>query len=381
MNNNASYSSNNAISNALSKSWAWLASSIVNNQRFSGYYEPLVQWVLPQWRADRIRSKVSAVITESTDMYSLIIKPGKQFKAFLPGQYVELTVVKDGAWMSRYFSISSSPAYFKQTGIIEISIRIQEKGRITPWLKTALTKDSIVNLTQAQGEFVLPKASNPMLMIGGGSGITPLRSMLQQLTAAENDNEYAQRDVSLMFYARSAEHFLFEKELRAMNTAHDWLTVHFIDSEVDGFFSETHLNKYCPTALKHQVYICGPSPMITAARKELNRAQFSDQQVNYEFFGPEPMEHAETGSANILFSKAGKQISVAQDNDKTLLTLAEEQNTNPVSGCKIGVCHQCICQKKSGVVYNQKTKQYSDTGQQEIQLCISVPVGDVVLDL
>ena len=121
--------------------------------------------------------------------------------------------------------------------------------------------------------------------------------------------------------------------------------------------------------------------MITAARKELKRLNFNDSHIHYEFFGPEPVDNAQTGSANILFSKSHKQISVTESNNKTLLTLAEEENTSPVSGCRMGVCHQCICQKKSGVVYNQKTQTYSDTGHQEIQLCISVPVGDVVLDL
>jgi ferredoxin-NADP reductase len=381
MTTNASYNSNSSIGNALSKSWAWLASSIVNKPSFSGYFEPLVQWAVPQWRADLIRSKINSVRIESPDMYSLVIKPGSGFNRFLAGQYLELTVMKDGAWMSRYFSISSSPAYFKETGLIEISIRIQENGRITPWLISALNKGSVVNLSQAQGEFVLPRSDKPLLMIAGGSGITPIRSMLQQLATSKDNSQYPQRSVTLLFYARSADHFLFEKELTSADKSNTWLTVHFINSEIDGFFNQEHLKKYCPLALKHQVYICGPSPMILSARKELTNAHFSDLQINYEFFGPEPMDNVETGAASILFSKAQKQISVSEDNNKTLLELAEEQNTNPVSGCRIGVCHQCICQKKSGIVFNQKTKKYSDTGHQEIQLCISVPVGDVVLDL
>lgn len=374
MNSNAS----NTTNSPLAKGWAWLASSIVNKQTFAGYFEPLVQWVLPQWRADRIRSIVNTVRHESADMYSIVIKPGKGFKSFIPGQYIELTVVKDGAWVSRYFSISSSPAYFKQTGLIEISIRTQENGRITPWLATALTKGSVVNLTKAMGEFVLPLNNDPMVMIVGGSGITPMRSMLQQLASTQM---YAQRDVLLMFYARSAEHFLFKQELKAMETDHNWLTIQFIDSEKHGMFSYEQLTQACQNPTEQQIFICGPSPMITAVRSELKQAKIPEQHIHYEFFGPEPIENTQTGSASILFSKSGKQVSVNDQNAKTLLALAEEENTNPVSGCRMGVCHQCICQKKSGIVYNQKTQTYSDTGNQEIQLCISVPVGDVVLDL
>jgi ferredoxin-NADP reductase len=351
---------------------------LVNSSSFSSYFEPLTQIFAPQWRADRIRSQITTVRHESADMYSLVIKPGHAFNTFCAGQYIELTVIKDGAWVSRFFSISSSPAYYEHTGLIEISIRIQEKGRITPWLATALKKGSIVNLTQAKGEFILPKHNNDMLMIAGGSGITPLRSMLQQLTSS---TDHTQRLVTLMFYARSAEHFLFEKELNAMQADFNWLTIDFINTDTDGVFCEAHLDQSCPTASQRDVYICGPSPMITSARKTLKDAGFQSDRIHYEFFGPEPIENAQTGSANILFSKSNKQISVNDDNKHTLLELAETENTNPVSGCRMGVCHQCICQKKSGVVYNQKTQKYSDTGHQEIQLCISVPVGDVVLDL
>lgn len=369
------------------KAWGWFASSIVNKPSFSGYFEPLVQWLIPQWRNDRIRSKVMTVRHESSDMYTLVIKPSSAFKIFLAGQYIELTVMKEGAWMSRFFSISSSPEYFQQSGLIEISIRIQDKGLITPWLLTALKKGSVVNLIQAQGEFVLPSQAAPMLMIAGGSGITPLRSMLQELSlekeesASDKKGVYPERDVTLMFYARSSEHFLFEKELQNMHDTHHWLNVVFIDSDKSGFFKEEHLLQSCPDALNRQVYICGPAPMITAVRNELKQAQFKDARVHYEFFGPEPMANAAVGSANVLFQASNKQVSVEDGNEKSLLTLAQEQNTNPVFGCGMGVCHQCICQKKSGVVYNQKTQQYSDTGHQDIQLCISVPVGDVVLDL
>ena len=66
---------------------------------------------------------------------------------------------------------------------------------------------------------------------------------------------------------------------------------------------------------------------------------------------------------------------------KTLLELAEEEGLTPVSGCRQGICHQCICKKKQGRVYNTKTQEYSDSGPEEIQLCLSVPVGTVELEL
>jgi ferredoxin-NADP reductase len=318
-------------------------------------------------------------------MYSLIIRPGKSFKPFEAGQYIELTVQKNGAWMSRFFSISSSPIYFEQTGIIEVSIRIQEGGRITPWLPTALNSGSIVNLSQAMGAFTLPSTRKPILMIAGGSGITPFRSMLQQLSlmqpASIHPVAYEISPITLMYYARSSEHFLFEHEFEKIEKEFPWLTVHLINSETQGLISKEHILNYCPDTLARQVFICGPTPMITTGRDLLQDLHLAPSQIHFEFFGPEPTAHSHEGSANVLFSLTGKQIEVDETSSSNLLDLAEGNEIKPVSGCRIGVCHQCICQKKSGVVLNTKTGEYSDTGHEEIQLCISQPVGDVVLDL
>lgn len=366
-------------SNLLHTSWLWLARNLTNNTSFSAYFEPIVQLILPQWRADRFRSKVIDVRRESADMYSLVIKPNKHWQGFTAGQYIELTVEKEGAWVSRFFSISSSPEYFEKSGLIEISIRIQEHGQITPWLPQALKSGGVVNLSQANGEFCLAEVSKPILMIAGGSGITPFRSMLQQIARS---GQAVSQPVSLMYYARSTEHFLFRDELKKFEQQTPNLTVHFIDTSDVGFFSDAHLLTYCDDFNSRDIYICGPSPMILHARKVLQHQGVNGDQIHYEFFGPEPVSlEGSDQASSVLFQQSGKQVTAEKGETKTLLTLAEEAQLKPVTGCRIGVCHQCICEKKSGVVYNSKTKTYSDTGQEDIQLCVSVPVADVVLAL
>ncbi len=364
---------------SMQKVSCWLARNLTNNASFEAYFEPVVQFFLPQWRADRFRSTIMDVRRESADMYSLVIKPNKSWKGFSAGQYLELIVEKEGAWVSRFFSISSSPAYFQKTGLIEISIRIQEKGQITPWLPQALSAGSVVNISEAQGSFVLNEVLEPTLLIAGGSGITPFRSILQQISLRGTD---VQHPVTLMYYARSNEHFIFRQELEVFQQQVPNLDIHFIDTDDVGFFSDAHLLGFCQDFSTRDIYICGPSPMILHARKVLEGQTVNDDQINYEFFGPEPVSLEVSDKAvNVLFQDSGKQVSTENAEPKTLLALAEEAALKPVTGCRIGVCHQCICKKKSGVVYNSKTKKYSDTGQEEIQLCVSVPVADVVLAL
>jgi ferredoxin-NADP reductase len=380
---NTAKSSNPLLLTGLS----WLARQITNHSSFGAYFEPLIQLIQPQWRSDRLRSKIVMVRTESHDMYSLIIKPHRNWSGFKAGQHLELTVEKDGAWMSRFFTISSSPSHYKKTGEVELSIQIQDKGQITPWLNTALNTGSVVNLSQASGDFYMDQSESPVLMIAGGSGITPFRAMLgelcqQQKKSLKENSGAGVKAHTLMYYARSSEHFLFKQELEQFKEQLPALNVHFIDSREQGFLNEQHLNQYCAHVNNCQIYLCGPANMIIHARKLMASLNIKKHQLHYEFFGPEPLEFEGNGDANtILFKRSNKKISTDNAAPTTLLELAEQASTNPVSGCRAGICHQCICQKKSGVVYNTKTQQYSDTGAQEIQLCISVAASDLVLEL
>jgi ferredoxin-NADP reductase len=360
------------------KAWQWFIGSLTNHNSVAEYFEPLIQWTVPGWRTDLVRTRVHGIRYENKDMFSLILKPNSQWQGFEAGQYIELTVEKDGAWVSRYFSVSSSPTYFQRTGLIELSIRIQEKGNITPWLANALHRGSIVNISQAKGEFTLPTQHQSICMIAGGSGITPFRSMLQQLSLSQANNP--QQSITLLYYARSAQHFLFKEEFKTFEKQNLNFHLKLMDSEVMGNVTSAHIGLQDQLNANTHFYICGPSPMILLSRRILESLNTKPDHVHYEFFGPEPLSlELEPENTAVLFDRSHKQVE--NNHNQTLLELAESNAIKPVSGCRIGVCHQCICQKKSGIVYNTKTKAYSDTGAQEIQLCISVPVNDVVLDL
>ncbi len=367
---------------------SWLAQALTQQQSFSAYLQPLIQLAVPTWSTDAYRAQVIEIRDEMADMYSLVLKPETGFldrlwPSFQAGQFVELMVDKEGSRTSRCFSISSSPAYYEKTGLIELSIRIQQKGRITPWVRQNLKPGQLLNLSQPQGDFVLPEnllfSQQPgkLLFIAGGSGITPFRSMLHQF----NSGSHKGLDVQLLYYSRDDQQVLFQQELQQLEKDYDGLTITFVDSERDGFICREHLQTYCSDYDQRTTYICGPSPMIQQARKVLTDLELAEEKIHFEYFGAAPVELDANQQGAILFQASEKTIFSSSDKVQTLLEQAEEEGIKPVSGCRIGVCHQCICKKKSGVVFNTRTQEYSDTGQQEIQLCISVAQGDVVLDL
>tara|TARA_B100001250_G_C19816958_1_gene799039 strand:+ start:2623 stop:3726 length:1104 start_codon:yes stop_codon:yes gene_type:complete len=362
---------------AFGKAKAWVTDSLTQENSFKAYFEPLIQMALPGWNSESVRTRVLRMRKETDDVFSLVLKPGKAWKGFKAGQHLQITAEKNGSLQTRIFSVSTSPEHFRRSGEIEMSIRVQEGGRITPWLRQEFASGGICTLSQAMGEFVLPQGNQPLLMIAGGSGITPFRSMLNQL-AAEN----SQRDVTLLFYVRDEANALFRDEFSKIAAAHSNLNILYVDGSKEGFFSADHLNKYCPDFTTRKVMICGPTPMIQLARKTVAELGVSDDNIMFEYFGAAPIDMERAGSeAFVSFEKSGASAVTDPDSPMNLLDLAESQGLKPLSGCRAGVCYQCVCTKKSGVVYNTLTGKYSDTGQEDIQLCVTVAVNDVVLDV
>ena len=77
-------------------------------------------------------------------------------------------------------------------------------------------------------------------------------------------------------------------------------------------------------------------------------------------------------------AQAGERVL---NNGRSLLEQAEQSGLSPEFGCRIGICHTCTRRKTSGVVKNLTTGVMSSTEAEDVQICVSVPVGDVDLAL
>ena len=144
--------------------------SMVNNPELGSYLEPLIQRFRPYWSTTGHRARVINLIDESPQVFSITLKPSKDWPGFQAGQFIEIYTEQDGRRLTRCFSISSSPSSFKVDGTITLTIRVQDQGRVTPRLRNHLQAGDFIGLSKAQGDFTLSKALRPRLLIAGGSG-------------------------------------------------------------------------------------------------------------------------------------------------------------------------------------------------------------------
>ncbi len=237
----------------------------------------------------------------------------------------------------------------------------------------------VVGLSAADGDFVLP-ASRPdrLLLISGGSGITPLISILRTLS----DEGHAGA-VTFVHYAPTRDDVIYGRELGEIAARHPNVRVvhaytRASGGALTGHLSREHLRAVAPDAARAEAYVCGPPGLIESARR-IWAEDGIERLLHIESFLPPslalPSDRAE---GSVSFARARER---RPNNGRSLLEQAEQAGLGPQFGCRMGICHTCTCRKTAGSVRNLVTGEVSGAEEEDIQICVSVPVGDVELDL
>jgi stearoyl-CoA 9-desaturase NADPH oxidoreductase len=313
-----------------------------------------------------LRAAVTDVRRSARDSVTLTLRPTRQWRGFRAGQFVQVTVEIDGVLRTRCYSPCSSQ--YRPDGQFEITVKAHEQGLVSQWLRANARRGLVVGLTQADGVFTLP-AQRPdrVVLVSGGSGITPVLSMLRTLC----DEGYA-GDVVFLHYARTPADVALRDEIEALAARHDNVQTSFVHTATDGHFDIAHLDAIAPWHGSAAIFVCGPRGLMDDVRA------LGGDRVRFEEFQLAPAGTDETASGNVTFARTG---TTAANSGATLLEQAEAAGLDPEFGCRMGICFSCTQIKTSGCTRNIRTGETDSDPDTEIQLCINVPVGDVALDL
>lgn len=336
-----------------------------------------LELVHPMLTARELRAKVTEVRRTTADTVSLTLRPTWQWRGFQAGQFVRVTVDIDGVRRTRCYSPTTSQ--HGTDGTFALTVKAHPDGLVSQYLHRHAEPGLVLGLSQADGTFTLPvERPDRILLISGGSGITPVLSMLRTLCAEGYPGE-----VVFLHYAYTANDVPHATELAELAAAHP--NVRIIraytdakDGDLHGFFDRSHLSAVAPWYASAQTYLCGPGGLMRSVR-ELYAADDLGARLHTEEFAPAPVAvDAEDATGTVTFARSDK---AADNSGQTLLEQAEAAGLNPEHGCRMGICFSCTQTKTSGCVRNVRTGDTSAEQDEEIQLCISVPVGDVTLDL
>lgn len=335
--------------------------------RYLEFVDPMLTW-------RETRAKVVRCTRQTDRTVTLTLTPTRQWKGHTAGQYVEVSTVVDGVRHRRFFSPANAA---QDTDTLELTVTAHPDGFISKHLREDLAVGDVVTLSGAAGDFALP-AQRPerTVLVSGGSGITPVISMLRTLVA-----EGHSKPVTLVHYARSADDVPYRTELEAVARTFGNIDVvfHYTRADGGGHFAPGHLDGLAD-ADGAQVFLCGP-PSLTAAVREYLGERGLDDRLHTEAFTVDTaplIDPDQPITGTVSYSDSG---STSENDGRTLLEQAEAAGLNPEYGCRMGICFSCTKVRKSGCTRNILTGELDSETDQPIQICVNAPVGDVDMAL
>ena len=362
----------------------------------------------PAWqglRSFQVVQKQLEDAGQSICSFYLAPQDGLPLAPFQPGQFLtfQLELPTTGGGTSntiRCYSLSDAP----EQGCYRISVKRalapagspHAPGRSSNFFHDCVEVGSVLKLRAPSGHFYVDRSDAPVVLIGGGIGITPMLSMLTACL-----RERPEREVWLFYGVRNSSEVAWQPQLEILARNHPnfhlqlcWSDPSPADVLGRNFQQRGHidlelLRRQLPLKPYH-FYICGPSPMLQSLVPALEDWGVPDQRIHFEAFGPasvQPKSAArglagapeEAAGLMVTFSRSGKQLPW-QSSAGTLLEFAEAQGINVDSGCRAGGCGTCQTTILAGEVAYRQTPDF-DPEPGTCLRCVCTPKTSVSLEL
>ena len=311
----------------------------------------------PTWSLTECRARVVDVIVETADTRTFVLAPNRRWAGHRPGQYVPVEVELDGVRTRRCYSISNHG-----DGWIAITVQRVPGGQLSNHLHDHVGVGAVVVLGAAAGDFTLPAATpRKLLLVAGGSGVTPIIALARDLAARATATSGA-LDVVIVHAARTDADAICARDLGALAASHPGvrLIAHRGLVTRDVLDSIDHGDR--------DVYVCGPAGLIDLVEATCAR-------VRHERFVAPPRATPTTGA--VLVTVDGRDVAV--DGRGPLLEQLERAGERPRHGCRMGICGSCRCHKLAGTSIDLVTGARSTTAG-DIKLCVTAAGSDLQLE-
>lgn len=245
----------------------------INNLKWKGFKE----------------AQVFKIVQENKNVKSfyLRLKDGSSLPNFIAGQFVAVRVKnEDGSYTKpRQYTLSKdyNSEYYR------LSIKREEEGYLSKILCDNIKENDVIEITVPMGNFVLKEGKHPLVLIGGGIGITPMITMAY---AAKNSD----RDIYFIYSTSNSHNHGFIDEINNMASENDRLQKTIIytrplssdeagkDFDVKERINKEWMDSHLPK--DGEFYFCGPIPFMKAIYDNLVDLGIDKERINYESFGP-----------------------------------------------------------------------------------------------
>lgn len=316
--------------------------------------------------------------------------------SFTQGQYLTFKQDFDGTELRRNYSICAG----LDDGTLQVGIKRVDGGAFSTFANAELQVGDILHAMPPKGTFfsaLEPELPKSYLGFAGGSGITPVLSILKTVLAREPLSTF-----TLVYANRAVNTIMFREELEDLKNRYmGRLTlIHMLESgqDIDLFTGRVDQDK-CTALFKQWInisavttaFICGPEPMMLAIADSLKAHGLNPDQIKFELFSEsqqgrlakQEMAQRSEGQkgTNLTVIIEGAQRSFEMPKGQSVLEAALENGQDAPFACKAGVCSTCMCRVIEGeveMISNHALEDY-EVERGYVLSCQSYPLTDKLI--
>jgi len=319
------------------------------------------------------------VVDETADTRSFVLDIPPELEstfAYAAGQYCTFRATIDGETVARCYSMSSSPEIGER---FTTAVKRVPGGRMSNWMNDALEAGDTIDVMRPAGLFVLRGTDVPIVAFAGGSGITPVISIVKSALST------TERPIALVYANRDADAVIFADELERLRAeSYGRLTVHHHhDSERD-FLDAAGCAALVDGSAHADFYICGPGPYMDIVDAGLSMLGVGAQQRFIERFvvpAADPVAEGASVTESLVVRIDRRKHTFPYQAGDTILEAARRAGLSPPFSCEAGSCATCMAHLDNGSVTmrvnNALAADEVDDGW--VLTCQSLPTSDEVV--
>ena len=336
----------------------------------------------------KMQLRVAEIITETPSTKTLRLQrtdgPMPPFRA---GQYIDLRVQIDGVHTGRPYSISSRPG----VGFVDVTVREKAGGFVSLYLLGALQVGAELESSGPAGRFYHEPLidGRRLVFLAGGSGITPLMSIIRHAAAHEQDLE-----ITLLYGSRSPDDVIFEHELEALSRGSSRLRYLPVISEPpDGYRGRTGLLDAARIRAEvgdvggRTFYLCGPHAMVELTRAALGELGVPRHRIRRELHGPiaditrHPRWPSGLGPDAVFDVAIEGRATIRARAGASLLDSLERAGVRVPCLCRSGECGACRLRVLAGrvLVTEEARVRESDVPLGYVHCCAVYPLENLTI--
>lgn len=341
-----------------------LSNSVVDQHAINFW----IQKLNPVWSVNQPLGKIVHKEAAAQDMLSLKIQVNRLFKFGEAGQHHPVYVVVKGIRYERSYSLTRVDSQH-----VLLTVKKVNAGKVSTWFAEQAQVGDVIEFGRPFGDMILPQSANPLILLAAGSGITPMLSMLESLSAKGE----LSAPVSLWYWVKTEQDIAFQQRFEALAAKHSNFSFQVYATQAQP--AAARLNKSYLTDLKNlensTVYCCGPSGFVSTAEQLFAQAK----EFKGEAFSMSLVDQSDIGFINVTLTQSKKIVSIPKG--QSILVGLEQQNIKPTHGCRMGICNKCACNKVEGSTKNLVNGARNTEPGNLLKICVNSAQTDLVIDL